>query len=210
MKNIIWLRQSQALNGLVNRCVRDKLEPHDTKFGGSRIVMTSIWDYGSKSAGVIDTAVNLYHLLDMINHIKELPKLKDGVQLNDNLWVRVVFVDWDLGTVSKYTLFANGLSPHQELLNEAIGSEQCEGKQLNELPECIATPLLMRRVRGKDTATIHMPNSRTVWMNDLQVTVEDVNEITRRDKWEYQPQGKSICKELTNLLHQQGRTRGSA
>lgn len=208
MADIKWSTQNPSLDDYIHYIV-ESFERITYILQFDRIQVSEFFKDGD-FASVSYMPMRPATLVDMVNHIKELPKLEDGVQLNDNLWVRIVFVDWELGTVSKYTLFANGLSPHRELLNEAIGSEQCEGKQLNELPECIATPLLMRRVRGKDTVTIHMPNSRTIWMNDLQVTVEDVKEITRRDKWEYQPQGKSICKELINLLHQQGRTRGSA
>jgi hypothetical protein len=131
------------------------------------------------------------------------------VNLNDNLWVRIEFLDWYLGFVQIYTLYANGLSPSGELLNESIGSEVCGGEPIDKLPTCIATPLHMRRVRGRDTGSIRMPSERVVWMNDLQVTVEDINEITRRDRWEYHTHGEKLCKELMSVLSQQETTKDS-
>jgi hypothetical protein len=132
------------------------------------------------------------------------------MKLNDNLWVRVSFTDWDSGVVQGYTLYANGLSPASELLNESIGNEVCGGVPLDGLPVCIATPLHMRRVRGRDTDSIRMPSRQVVWMNDLHVTVEDLNEITRRDKWEYHTHGEKLCKELRSILSQRESTEASA
>lgn len=199
---IKWSKQNPNLNTLIRLTVND-METFIARSFFDEMVACSVSNGGApNTASISYMNVSADRLIHIINHSKELPKLEDGVQLNDNLWVRIQFMDWEAGTVYNYTLFANGLSPHQELLNEAIGSELC-CSPIDCLPKCIATPLLMRRVRGRDTETIRMPNSRTVWMNDLRVTVEDVLSITGRDKWEYQPQGENVCKELINLLRQQ-------
>jgi hypothetical protein len=131
------------------------------------------------------------------------------VQINDYLWARVEFSDWDTGLVRSYTLYANGLSPNRELVNEAIGIEWCEGAPYINLPSCIATPLLMFKVRGRSTKDTKRIDEHLVWMNNLQVTVEDVFSITRRDKWEYYPHGEKLCKELISILCPQEHTKDS-
>lgn len=200
MEGIRWSRQNPALNDTIRKCVLDQLEPIDVRIGGAVSILASIWSYANNCAGIDALYIDSDHLFTTINHVKELPKLNDGVQLNDHLWVRIEFTNWDEGKVRGYTLFVNGLSPRQELLNEAIGSEPCDGATIGSLPECIATPLLMRRVRGRNTSTINLQTPRTAWMTDLRVTADDVIAITRRDKWEYQPQGEKLCKELIHLL----------
>lgn len=161
--------------------------------------------YSDKYKMPIDGAL----VLNMINHLRGMPILDDGVKLNDRLWVRVLFTDWSNGIVNSYILYANGLSSGLELLNDAIGVDHCGDIPLEELPPCIANPLLMRRVRGRDTDNVRMQNNRVVWMNDLYITVQELNEITRRDKWEFNEQGEKLCRELANLLPQADSTKGS-
>lgn len=154
--------------------------------------------------------ISVRRFVDILDDLWRKPIVRDGVRLNDNLWVRVCFTDWDHGIVHSYTLYANGLSPAKELLNESIGTELCGDMPLDKLPACIATPLHMRRVRGRDTETIRMPSKHVVWMNDLRVTVEYIIEITRRDKWEFHSHGEKLCAELVSLLLRQEHTKDSA
>lgn len=174
-------------------------------FSDRLYVSAPTYDY-SQYTNEYEMPTDSIWMLNMINHVIRMPILDDGVKLNDRLWVRVLFTDWSNGIVNNYILYANGLSPGLELLNDAIGVDQCGDVPLEDIPPCIANPLLMRRVRGRDTDNVRMQNNRVVWMNDLYITAQELNEITRRDKWEFNEQGEKLCRELVNLLSQQDST----
>ena len=141
---------------------------------------------------------------------RRMRALDDGTQMSHYVWVRVQMDRKSAHNgVHSYTLFANGLSPKENLVSEVIGIEYTEGASLDEIPQCIADAVRLMLIRGRSTSTA-MVSHNTIWFYELPLTTDDLMEITRRDKWAFEGCGQTVFKDLMGVLSAKESTEVSA
>lgn len=102
MDKIKWSKQNPAYDADINKWAKGYRLAQDARDIYAAVKTSFVYDVPvtgyPKGVGVAGMELTLGRLEDIVLHIQELPKLKDGVQLNDNLWVRIQFMDWEAGS----------------------------------------------------------------------------------------------------------------
>lgn len=166
------------------------------------------WDHDY----VTTFAITLSAMDELTNRLAKVKPLDDGTNLSGYVWVRVQFTTLDGGPkIHNYTLYANGMSPQNNLVSEVLGVEYMDGADIEELPQCLSVPIRMMLVRGRGTDTsMFIADTKCMWFYNLDLTVEDLLEITGRNRWGFEHNNAKLFNELVEVLSTRESIEGSA
>jgi hypothetical protein len=86
-----------------------------------------------------------------------------------------------------------------------------DGADIEELPQCLSVPIRMMLVRGRGTDTsMFIADTKCMWFYNLDLTVEDLLEITGRNRWGFEHNNAKLFNELVEVLSTRESIEGSA
>jgi len=173
------------------------------------------WTY-RRGSGQKEMIVRIHSCLA----VNALPETR-GLLLNLNKPIAprlTVRVEFDGDRLVGYQVYVEGWTLKGEhIVSQCVGYETVPSRfntarmvpSLDGLPSFLAPLVAMMRIRKRSIENKAYWSNSMLWLHDVEVTTNDLTELTGREKWKYEINGEVIVGKIMQMIPDVENTEGS-